>query len=568
MIEIKGAGYPLKKILSDEFLFTIPNYQRPYLWGEKETDKLLEDLIDALGENDTVKISDIAPYFLGNVVLIKKSGKPEAEIIDGQQRLTTITILFAVLRELMNIDDLTKYICQPKDDFEGIPARPRLLLRKRDQSFFAQYIQEKEGIKELKNLDISAKSETEQNIAKNVLFLLDEIEKQLPTIEKKQRLIQFLLQQCYLVVVSTSDFDSAYKIFSVLNDRGLRLDVTDILKADIIGNITKSLDLDEKNQIEDKYTEIWEDKEEKLGRDNFKELFTHLRMIRAKVKQQQKIIEELRIVFGEDFKNGESFINQILIPYSDNFNNLLKCNFTFRSYSSEINQILKYLSRIDNFDWKSPALLFLDKYKNDSQQILKFLTDLERLAVGLMIQRININHRITRYADVLKAIENKEDLYKEDSPLQLTQDEQIEIEKALNGNIYQQKYNKYVLLRLDELLSDGIPDYDSYKIITIEHILPQNPNSDSNWVKLFIPEERKKYVHCLGNLALLSHRKNPQAQNYDFLKKVEVYLNNPMAIFSLTIKAVNQKEWTPETIEKRQHEYVKKLKETWRINMS
>lgn len=570
MIEINGAGYPLSKILSDDFLFTIPNYQRPYLWGKKETDKLLEDLIDTLGENDTLDISKITPYFLGNIVLIKEIGERDARIIDGQQRLTTITILFAVLRELRKKESLTKYICQPGDEDAGISARPRLLLRDRDQDFFAQYIQDREGINKLKSLDISSFSETQHNIAKNALFLLDEIEKQLPTPERKQRLTQFLLQQCYLVVVSTSDFDSAYKIFSVLNDRGLRLDVTDILKADIIGNITKSLDLDKKNEVEDKYTEIWEDKEEKLGRDNFKELFTHLRMIRAKVKQQQKIIEELRTVFAEDFTKGESFINTILKPYADNFYNIIKCNFKSNKYSSEINQILKYLRRIDHFDWKPPALLFLDKYKNESQKKLKFLTDLERLAVGLMIQRININHRIKRYADVLKAIENQEDLYKKDSPLQLTKDEQIEIEKALNGNIYQQKYNKYVLLRLDELLSDPIIDYDSNNIIiTIEHILPQNPDKNSNWLKLFTSEEKRtKYIHCIGNLALLSHRKNPQAQNYDFPKKVEIYLNNPTAIFSLTIRAINEKEWTPEIIEKRQNEYVERLKKIWRINLS
>lgn len=97
MIKIEGAGYPLGRIFGDDFLFTIPNYQRPYAWTTDETEQLLDDLLAAL-EDEHKKKSKMAPYFLGNIVLIK-NGKYDAQLIDGQQRLTTITILLSVLRE-------------------------------------------------------------------------------------------------------------------------------------------------------------------------------------------------------------------------------------------------------------------------------------------------------------------------------------------------------------------------------------------------------------------------------------------------------------------------------------
>lgn len=101
-IKIEGAGYPIKKVFSDDFVFNIPNYQRPYAWTTEQTEQLLIDLIDAIGDEST-EIDRVPPYFLGNIVLIKPIDKSESEVVDGQQRLTTLTILFAVLKKLLQM---------------------------------------------------------------------------------------------------------------------------------------------------------------------------------------------------------------------------------------------------------------------------------------------------------------------------------------------------------------------------------------------------------------------------------------------------------------------------------
>src|SRR5690606_16362096 len=88
------------------------------------------------------------------------------------------------------------------------------------------------------------------------------------------RLVQFIITRCYLVTVATPDLDSAYRIFGVLNSRGLDLNATDILKAEIIGGIAA--------KQRDAYTKKWEDAEDDLGREDFGDLFSHIRMVYRK----------------------------------------------------------------------------------------------------------------------------------------------------------------------------------------------------------------------------------------------------------------------------------------------
>lgn len=94
MKQLQASEVPLSKVFSSDFDFKIPDYQRPYAWGVEEAGQLLEDLSDALGRDED------EPYFLGSVVLVKDPSGPAADIIDGQQRITTVTDLLAVLRDL------------------------------------------------------------------------------------------------------------------------------------------------------------------------------------------------------------------------------------------------------------------------------------------------------------------------------------------------------------------------------------------------------------------------------------------------------------------------------------
>lgn len=102
--KIKGAEYQLAKIFSSDFDYDIPSYQRPYAWTEEETDTLFEDLYDFY-----INEPSDENYFLGSIVLIKEDDKPHADVIDGQQRLTTLTILLAAITYKLSGEDRSDF---------------------------------------------------------------------------------------------------------------------------------------------------------------------------------------------------------------------------------------------------------------------------------------------------------------------------------------------------------------------------------------------------------------------------------------------------------------------------
>src|SRR5258708_7826171 len=93
--KIHGGELPAQEIFSDHYCFAIPRYQRPYAWTTEQTGELLDDLLGNL--NGHAPVDQLDPYFLGSIVLIKEDKIPASQVVDGQQRLTTLTILLATL---------------------------------------------------------------------------------------------------------------------------------------------------------------------------------------------------------------------------------------------------------------------------------------------------------------------------------------------------------------------------------------------------------------------------------------------------------------------------------------
>lgn len=142
----------IKDIFSDEFQFRIPDYQRPYSWTTEQAGELLSDLLDAMRDFQTSSSTDNAFYFLGSIVLIKADRIANADVVDGQQRLTTLTILFSALRALLpsKARALTAFLYKEglgiRDDE---PNEYRLSAFQEDEAFFRDYIQEPGGIQRL-----------------------------------------------------------------------------------------------------------------------------------------------------------------------------------------------------------------------------------------------------------------------------------------------------------------------------------------------------------------------------------------------------------------------------------
>ncbi len=460
-------------------------------------------------------------YFLGSIVLIKDDDKPRADVIDGQQRLTTLIILFSVIASCLtgdNRNNCYQYLRKPGNELEGLEPLPRLELREKDKTFFQKCIQNVR-LDELEALDMeSLPNESQQHIKANSGLFLRKMDAVFGKDEKKvAEFCKFLVTRCYLVAVYSPSQQSAFRMFSVMNSRGLNLMPVDIIKSDIIGK------LPEKEQ--QYYTDKWEDLEVQTSRSGFNEVFAHTNMIFSKAKAKKNLLEEFREAVLTKVTPRE-LIDDILEPYAEAYVILANRKYVAVKNAEQVNQYLFWLNKIGNSDWMPPAIKFLAEHKNDPDYVLWFM---ERLASFLHITAKDINRRIERYKRLLEEMEMNPD-HSLDDPLasiELSNKEKKEFADTLDGEIYKLTgiRRNFVILRLNEFVGDGAAKFDfEPNILTIEHVLPQTVRAGSEWEKLW-PDTamRERWGNRIANLVPLTRKKNSEAQNYDFEKKKEIY---------------------------------------------
>lgn len=538
------------RVFSDEYAFEIPVYQRPYAWEVEQVRDLLNDLTQAM-DGDGV-------HFLGSIVLIKSPDSPQAKVVDGQQRLTTLTILLSVLRDLTTDAERRisrgAYVYQKADPDTGAPAHYRLLLREQDRAFFKQRVQTSGATADL--IDPATLEGSRQRIAENVAFLRGQIQEWDEA--KRDRLFAFIIRHCYLVVVSVPTPEAARRIFTVLNARGLDLTPADVLKALLLERAGRAEEAD--------LAKRWEAVETAVGRERFVELFGHIRMIHEREKPRSALEDAFPSVVRPFSDDPDAFVSKSLEPLADAWE-LLEDDAEVRAaYGPEAARAVRSLARIDNKDWLPPALLRLwHRGPGGATEVAEFLIDLERLAYYLFVVRADVNERIARYAEVLDAI------HPGTAPpragLKLSPDEQTQFVAALDGPLYRKaRVCKPVLQRLDEALAAGGASYD--QLVSIEHVLPQTVDPESEWAVLFPDRgERDAWTHRLANLVFLTRRINVRASNWEFERKKEAYFASKEGTspFPLTQEVLRVASWTPDHLRHRQARLVAKLCEVWRL---
>ncbi|MFN7103010.1 MAG: DUF262 domain-containing protein, partial [Pseudorhizobium sp.] len=195
---ITAAEHTVYEVLGDRFLHEIPPYQRPYAWTDEEAKQLLADLVEAMDD------AGEEPYFLGSLVLIKPAGQTIGQVVDGQQRLTTLTILGAVLRDLAGDEKertaLDSIVYIRLNEFLAQKEAVRVLAHEDDRLFFREAIQTPGATAKLAPAG-PPKTEAQEHMWANAMALRKEA-MSLAT-GQRQQLVAYLLNRCVLVVVST-----------------------------------------------------------------------------------------------------------------------------------------------------------------------------------------------------------------------------------------------------------------------------------------------------------------------------------------------------------------------------
>lgn len=473
-------------------------------------------------------------------------------------------MLFAVLREAMPhaADDITDFLYKKGKVSLGEKNEYRLTAREEDADFFRTSIQEPGGIAQL----VASTDKLEDSrlrYRENATLLLGKA-KALPPADLIA-LWQFLANDCSLVVISTPDLEAAYRIFSVLNNRGLDLAPIDIIKAQVLGLIRTTAG-DAKSTA---YAKKWSGIESALGRDAFGDLFGHIRTIYAKQKQRATLVKEFQEHVTE-YKAPIDLVDKVIEPYAEVWDFVRDADFEATEHAETINEHLSWLNRVDFKDWVPPALVYFKRFRQKPAQLAAFFASLERLTYFLLVTKVGINERIETYAALTKEIEP--DSFKGDlaalATLALTDAQKRKFVAALDGDIYADlpKARMALVLRLESLVR--APGVQFQNAVSLEHVLPQTPSDGSDWLQWFPDkDERDGWTHRLANLVPLDRNKNSSASNYHFTKKKDAYFRGKgtASPFVLTQEVRSENTWTPALLVDRQKRLVGVLEKHWNL---
>jgi uncharacterized protein with ParB-like and HNH nuclease domain len=539
---IKAEEGNIAKIFSPDFMFEIPRYQRPFIWNTQNFEELADDVA-------TAKESGDDQYFLGSVLL--QEIRPQTyEVVDGQQRLTALTLLLASVRDytdLPKVKDVVKSrIYQEANEILDIQECWRIYPWSDLYKHFRDYVYTDGGTKKFisnfENKTIDYKDDDDP--VYHIYEALKTFQEKLPNIPDVEEFVKYLLNKTFIVYIITSSQTSAFRLFNVMNSRGETLITSDLLKSENLGEI-------EDLRAREKFADDWRKIEESLGREELDNVINFIRTIKIQEKAKVNIYDEYqKIIFkqkllqkGSDFFSYVYDISKIyeikILDSTINSEEEENCN----RYFSLVNLMNNYLPFSD---WKPPLIHFFHTYKNE-ELIHDMLLKLEQKAFVEWAAGFSFMERITSLNRILKLIDSSPDdpqtvvdnilWYKEPAGKrgQVTRtinyakkDEIISNLKVFDDPQFYSKYGgklaKYALLRIEIERTDLSCERREYSdSVTVEHILPRNPPDNSEWLDLFDADQRMVWTNALGNLVLLSGKKNSQAQNYDFVKKKNVY---------------------------------------------
>ena len=546
-------------VLFRDFWFNIPSYQRPYVWGEDNINELLDDILYAF-ENDSQDT-----YFMGALVLQNKEND-EYDILDGQQRLTTLALLLATIRDNIKVEKTKKvlqdHLFQEDDETADIPSRNRFTfnIRNEVQRFFEEYI-----IKENGTFNIEKALEDEQfknNISiKNMVAVVQVIRKRLEEIFGEQlslenisgtsllEFIKFIRNKLIFAYICSDTREQAFRLFTILNNRGIPLTTADILKS---LNLDKVQDEIKRNE----YAKKWEELEEQYG-DKFDRFLNFIRTIKLKEKARKNLLEEFEEkIYGKVMNYGKESIDYIL-KTSENYDKLINLTADFNNEYKNLINIMKV--GFNSEDWIPPLLYYYEKF--NTQGLVEFLKLLDNKFMGDWINKETPTKRLENMNKILKAIEIGENYNDILNNKNLFNFDINNFKNIINGNIFGERYCKYLLLKIEYLSLDSEVAYiGNYKNISIEHVLPQNPKEDSEWRAKFSNEDREEWTNKLGNLILLTKRKNSKLSNLEFKDKKEKYLADKILLFPSVFEVYsNGEDWNIDILKIRQNRIVNLL---------
>lgn len=542
------------RLMGNGLHYEVPKYQRDYSWDKEQWSDLWYDLMQMIDEKDS--------HYMGYLVL-QTSDDKNYQIIDGQQRLTTICVLIlAVVDSLLNLPGTDKEKEDNKKRAENIRSTyignmdmltltsvNKLVLNRNNDHFYRTYLS---TLQEMPKRGLKA---SERLLKSSFETFKSYLEIKYRSAKELVVFIENLVNNIFFTVITVTDELNAFKVFETLNARGVQLSSSDLLK-NYIFSVANTNDLHQTklDELENIWAEI------------------------ADILKDSQISDYLRFYWNSTHKTirknqlYKTIRNEIKTP-EEAFSLLRDMRkkadiyIALRSPDDELwraqPEVSTNLGLLKLFNVIQPIPLLMSAYSNLSER------DFSSLLTKIVIISFRYNVICGKNPNELENVYNKVALdinktksYKTEdlkAGIYVT-DAEFEQTFAYKEFVYSSRNNqiaKYILGKIEKFESGASIDISSS---TLEHILPDNPNEEWNWDDVKI----QQFHYRLGNMTLLEAGKNRDLGNVSFSEKKAVYKKSTVPM-TVEIGNSDLEEWTENCIDTRQKKMANEAKGIWKI---
>lgn len=549
-------------VLFSNYKFEIPRYQRPYAWGEDQISDFWNDII----------VSPV-PFFIGSFILNYEFYKETGfvEVIDGQQRMLSMTIFIAALRDLVKEFDMdvAKRFQRQDISFEGRDGTQtlRIICGDSTQDYYSNNIQQFDN----NILESKPKTKELQLVKKNYEYLYnkvrDELEKY-PNNEDKVKFIEELrtrLANLIVIHIQINSEDDAYEIFETTNARGIDLSVADLVKNLVFKKIRPGDDRDFAK-------EVWQEIVNNVQSTNteLKKFLRYYWISKHSFVTEKRLFKEIKreivdwIRFLEDLWDASEIFNLLMVGNEDEWRdripkdghkihkavsavkymNVTQCYVLFlsilRNHSKLGTNPAKIFQLIEKFSFNYSAVCKLPGNKVE-KIYSRFALRIEQI-ISSETDKMRPRKIQSLFTELRKELSGERPPY--DYFVELFQE--LRYKNSESGRIL----IKYILNEYNSYLWETEEQKIDFTNVNIEHIIPRSPDEEWNLTK----EEIKGYVNLLGNLTLVDQKINSRIGNKSILKKVEELKKSTLPITRHLVDDIKKLdyEWNENEIGQRQ----------------
>ena len=511
----------LAELLGGGYRFHLPPFQRSYVWDKAEHAwQLVDDAVQAM--TDESKRPERRWHFLGHMMLQRPGEGPDVMVIDGHQRLMTVSIVFAVLRDLEDDealrDGLARLIAEPA----GPGGEPQWRLTPQDGilTCFRDYVQVPGTTKSAIPAKVDERLDTSQ---RNLIEVRDHLARRLGRVSRKARrqLAEFLAERCIVNVSEVEEEEDAWRVFTQTHTRGSKLADTDTSKAFLLARAAP-------DHVEED-SETWEHLEAKLGKVRLRLLLTVLQF--GKERRVREYGDPLRLaqIWPEEVANG-TFVRNVLGPAGNWALRLLEPGLAPERLPIQIDEQAVFLRWIAKREpaWLVAALAWLETRFGHKREEA-FFRALKAVSYAMIVTGEGAHDRRRFFIEIAKSLEENPDTAIE-RMREVARGSRADFATSLAApSFFSKPYHKPVLFAIEAHLSGSALMTETALLrldhpCSVEHIYPRKPAPDSQWLR--DGPRLTRELDCIGNLLIVPARLNTETDRKGFAAKQKIFASS------------------------------------------